>query len=867
MGSFVYDFQEIDQTKFSLVGGKAANLGELRKIQAIRVPAGFCVTTDAFQKMMESSSDIQHVLTQLAALEIGQQTAIREVAQKIRHAILTQAIPNEVADEIKSVLRSYGTDFAYAVRSSATAEDLSGASFAGQQDTFLNIKGEDAILAHVQKCWASLYNERAIIYRLQNGFSGEPKLAVAIQKLVPAEAAGVLFTADPLSGDRTVTTVDASFGLGEGLVSGQVQADVYKTKNGKVTSRLVAQKEVAFFTQGEKGVLKQALSEERRAQQVLSNEQILELTNVGREIERNFGYPVDVEWCLFNGKFYVVQARPITTLYPLPANDEAVKRIYLSVGHQQMMTEPLLPLGMSVYVQTSFGERFQAGGRLFVDVLPRLVSPESRYAILETFGSEPLTKDALTTILKRGNFVETADEFDEARITENKVKKLASVPETINLDPQIVPTIVQNRENVLNELKHEIKTLTGAELIQFIQNDIAKLKSFLSDKQTISAIMASMDSAAWLNEKMQDWLGEINAADVLSQSLPDNITSEMGLALLDVADTLRPYPEIIAYLESVKDNQFLKELPRFKGGEEVRAALLDYLQAYGMRCVGEIDLTKPRWSEEPEILVPMILSNIKNFSQGARKEKFDAGLTEASNKRSELLERLMELEDGETKAAETSQVIQALRTFSGFREYPKYVMITHYFVYKQALLKEAETLQIAGLIEQPEDIYYLTLAELEEVFQTQTANAELIQKRKAEYDLYQTLTPPRVMTSDGEIVTGEYKTDDLPKGAIPGLAVSSGVAEGRARVITKIEDAALEPGDILVTTFTDPSFTPLFLGIKGLVTEVGGLMTHGAVIAREYGLPAVVGVDGATSQIKDGQMIRVNGTKGYIEIL
>ncbi len=867
MGTFVYDFQEIDQTKFPLVGGKAANLGELRKIQNIRVPAGFCITTEAFQKMMQNSSEIQDALIQLNSLKIDQQKAIRETSQLIRQAILNQAIPNEVADEIKSFLRSYGTDFAYAVRSSATAEDLLGASFAGQQDTFLNITGESAILEHVRKCWASLYNERAIIYRMQNGFLDEPKLAVVIQKLVPATAAGVLFTADPLSGNRLVTTIDASYGLGEGLVSGQVQADVYKTKNGKVTSRLVAQKEVAFFTQGENGVQKQALSEKWRAQQVLSNEQILELTTLGEKIEQSFGYPVDVEWCLFDDKFYVVQARPITTLYPLPKNEDAVKRIYLSVGHQQMMTEPLLPLGMSVYVATSFGERFQAGGRLFVDVLPQLIPPERRYAILETLGSEPLTKDALVTILKRDDFAELTDEFDEAKIVANKEKKLASVPETVNLDPQIVPAIVKKRENVLHELKQKIKTLTGVELIQFIQNDIAEVKGFLSSKQTISAIMASMDSAAWLNEKMQEWLGEINAADVLSQSLPDNITSEMGLALLDVADTLRPYPEIIAFLAQVQDKHFLKDLPRFKGGEEVRATILDYLEAYGMRCVGEIDLTKPRWSEEPEILVPMILSNIKNFEQGARKEKFDVGLNEALDKRNELLNRLLELPNGEAKVAETSQVIETLRMFSGFREYPKYVMVTHYFVYKQALLKEAETLQSAGLIKQVEDIYYLTLSELEDVFQTQTIDYEKIQKRKAEYALYQTLTPPRVMTSDGEIVRGAYKTEDIPNDAIPGLAVSSGVAEGRARVITKIEDAALEPGDILVTTFTDPSFTPLFLGIKGLVTEVGGLMTHGAVIAREYGLPAVVGVDGVTSQIKDGQMIRINGTKGYIEIL
>ncbi|MEK1829508.1 PEP-utilizing enzyme [Priestia megaterium] len=194
-------------------------------------------------------------------------------------------------------------------------------------------------------------------------------------------------------------------------------------------------------------------------------------------------------------------------------------------------------------------------------------------------------------------------------------------------------------------------------------------------------------------------------------------------------------------------------------------------------------------------------------------------------------------------------------------------MINRYFVYKQALLKEAAQLVKAGVISETEDIYYLTFDELQEVVRTHKVNDQIITKRKEEYQLYTKLTPPRVITSHGEIVTGAYKRENLPSQAIVGLPVSSGVIEGRARVILNMENANLSEGDILVTSFTDPSWTPLFVGIKGLVTEVGGLMTHGAVIAREYGLPAVVGVENATRLIKDGQRIRVHGTEGYIEIL
>jgi len=278
-------------------------------------------------------------------------------------------------------------------------------------------------------------------------------------------------------------------------------------------------------------------------------------------------------------------------------------------------------------------------------------------------------------------------------------------------------------------------------------------------------------------------------------------------------------------------------------------------------------MTKARWSEKPTTLVPMILGNIKNLEPNASTRKFEQGRQEASRKEAELLERLRQLPDGEQKAEETKRMISLLRNFIGYREYPKYNMINRYFVYKQALLKEAERLVQANVIREKEDVYHLAFEELHEVVCTKKLDYQLIGKRKDEFKSYEKLMPPRVMTSDGEIIAGAYKRENLPAGAIVGLAVSSGVIEGRARVISSLEDADLEEGDILVTPFTDPSWTPLFVSIKGLVTEVGGLMTHGAVIAREYGLPAVVGVENATKLVKDGQRIRVHGTEGYVEIL
>jgi rifampicin phosphotransferase len=389
----------------------------------------------------------------------------------------------------------------------------------------------------------------------------------------------------------------------------------------------------------------------------------------------------------------------------------------------------------------------------------------------------------------------------------------------------------------------------------------------LFDPRSHQVFMSAMEATWWLNEQLETCLGEKNAADTLAQSVPHNVTSEMGLALLDVADAIRPHPTLVAFLQHVEDEGFLDELATLAGGPEARDAIQAYLDKYGMRCVGEIDITRPRWRERPTTLVPMILGNIKNFEPGAGERRFEQGRQEAWKKEQELLERLRALPDGESKAEEAKRMIDRVRIFIGYREYPKYGMVSRYFVYKQALLEEAKRLVQARVLREKEDIFYLRFQELHDVVRTNVVDYQLIRQREDAFRSYQALTPPRVLTSDGEAIAGVYRREDVPAGALVGLPVSAGTIEGRARVILDMAEADLEAGDILVTAYTDPSWTPVFVAIKGLVTEVGGLMTHGAVIAREYGLPAVVGVEHATRLIRDGQRIRVHGTEGYVEIV
>ncbi|HFK1475007.1 TPA: phosphoenolpyruvate synthase [Bacillus paranthracis] len=868
MSSFVLDFQEIEKGQLSLVGGKGLNLGELSNIQGIQVPEGFCVTTVGYEKAIEQNEELQTLLQQLTKLELEDRAQIGEMSKEIREVIMAVQIPTDVVEAVTQYLSRFGNEHAYAVRSSATAEDLPYASFAGQQDTYLNIIGKEAILQHVRKCWASLFTERAVMYRMQNGFEhNQVSICVVVQKMVFPQASGILFTADPVTSNRKVLSIDASFGLGEALVSGLVSADNYKVKEGKIVDKVISTKKLAIYAVKEGGTETKQIDPAQQKIQTLSERQILQLEQIGRQIEAYFGCPQDIEWCLARNTFYIVQSRPITTLYPIPEENDGGNHVYISVGHQQMMTDAMKPLGLSFFLLTTSAPMRKAGGRLFVDATQQLASPASRDYLINTLGkSDPLIRDALTTVVERDNFITLLPDEETEKSASKSKPPVSSRPEIEN-DPAIVTELIKNSEASLEELKETMQLKSGVDVLDFILEDIQQLKKVLFNPQSIAVIMAGMNASTWINEKMEQWLGEKNAADTLSQSVQNNITSEMGLALMEVADVIRPYEEVIAYLQHVENDSFLDELVQFKGGEKAREAIDAFLNKYGMRCSGEIDITKTRWSEKPTTIIPMILNNIRDFEYGASKRKFEEGLQEALKKEEELVDRLQQLPDGKQKVEETKRMIRNIRNFIGYREYPKYGMINRYFIYKQALLKEAEQLVQSGVIHEVDDIYYLTFEELHEVVRTKKLNYELIHKQKNDYKLYEKLTPPRIMTSDGEIITGKYKRENLPADAIAGLPVSSGVVEGRARVILNMEEANLEEGDILVTAFTDPGWTPLFVSIKGLVTEVGGLMTHGAVIAREYGLPAVVGVENATKLIKDGQRIRVHGTEGYIEVL
>ncbi|MCB9687967.1 MAG: phosphoenolpyruvate synthase [Alphaproteobacteria bacterium] len=778
MSTFVLDLRDLDRSAVALVGGKAANLGELARLEGVSVPEGFCVTTDA----------LAHPLLPTEALA--------ELAARVGQS-------------------------AWAVRSSATAEDAPGTSFAGQHDSWLDVVGVDAIVAHVSRCRASLFTDRAVAYRAANGLDPrQARMAVVVQRMVPAEVSGVLFTADPVSGHRRTTVIEAVRGLGDALVAGRVSPEVVRVRDGRVVER----------TGG-----------------LLSDADALRLEALGRRIEAHFGRPQDIEWCLAGGELSVVQARPITTLFPVPEMATPGPHVFLSVGHNQMMTDAMKPLGLSVWRMTTPRPMFVAGGRLFVEVSKELASPVVRpgfLAMLER--ADPLTGKALAAVEDLPEGVETP-----------RPPPGSGPPVPIPTDPALVTALIEETHASLEALEAELGTRSGVDLLDVVQQDLGELQRLM--RKSHQAAMAGMEATWWLDDHLGAWLGESKVADTLTLAAPGNVTSEMGLDLLRLADVIRPHADAVATLERARDASFVEELP-----PRVRDAFLAYLETYGARCTGEIDLTRPRWFEEPTALLPTLLHHVRNAAPGEAERRVERGRRLATAKEAEVLERLRGLEDGEAKVAETRRMIERLRTFIGFREFPKYGMIRRYGAYKRALLREAERLGREGVLREPDDVSFLTWEELRDVVASGVVDRELVDARRARHVVDQRLTPPRVLTSDGEVRTGTYDRTDVEDGALVGLPVSAGVVEGRARVVLDLADAALEPGDILVTRFTDPGWTPVFLGIAGLVTEVGGQMTHGSVIARELGLPAVVAVEHATRLIRDGQRIRVDGTRGTV---
>jgi pyruvate,water dikinase len=793
-------------------------------------------------------------------------------------------MPEDVKADILRAWEASGKDKAYAVRSSATAEDLPTASFAGQQDTYLNIRGSVQLLKAIQNCWASLFTDRAITYRTKNNFDHRSVfLSVVVQQMVFPEVAGIMFTADPISGRRKTISIDASFGLGEALVSGLVTADLYQVRLGKITKKQVSKKKIAIYSMPEGGTETRDVPAEKQEMQALADDKMLELAELGGKIEAHYGIEQDIEWGYADGRLYILQSRPITSLYPAPRVKDDKLHVFFSFGHIQMMTDAMKPLAISLlgnivnFIKddpASPGNNFIyiAGSRVFADITgPLLLKPSRKMLQKVLKGMDENLAAAVSEIIKREDFL---------KLTLQKSHVIQAIGK---LAPIIIPAFIRvqkhlhfsNPENagkqidalftcIISKNENDVFKAAGADRIRLIRRNMGNIVPHVLSRAGVYWIAGVLASSS-LGKKLKKKVGEKQATYLLGQlnkSLPGNVTTEMGLKIGDLADEAGKYPEVLDYLKRANSNGFYEGLAKVQGGVKFRAALEDFLKKYGMRCSGEIDVTKPRWREDPMQLIPSIISNIHTSAPGEHREKFKQGEMEALQAEKEIIAQL-----GEKR--KIYRLVKLYRNLLGLREHHKFLVIVILDLYKRAIMEEAGKLAREGVLVQQEDVYYLTLEELAASLEKSFPGniKELVEARKKQHILDQKLNPPRVMTSEGEIITGRRRDVDAPEGALTGTPVSAGIVEGIARVITRMEDASINPGEILVAPFTDPGWTPLFTSAVGLVTEIGGMMTHGSVIAREYGIPAVVGIENATGIIKDGDRIKVNGTEGYVQIL
>jgi pyruvate,water dikinase len=337
----------MDRTMVAVVGGKGAHLGELSRLDGVGVPPGFCLTTHAFDRFIARAPAIDERLERIWRLSPDDREAIRTSSAELRDALEGLAIPDDVAGPVVAAVAALGDQATYAVRSSATGEDSATASFAGQHDTYLNVPAA-AVLDGIRRCWVSLFGERAVTYRLRSGVDHrDVRMAVVIQQMVAPDAAGTMFTADPVTSNRRVVSIEAAFGLGEAVVAGLVNTDVYKVRDGEIVDKTVAAKQLAVVASPDGGTHERPVGADRRTQPALTDPQVLRLAELGRTIEAHLGCPQDIEWCLTGEAVAIVQSRPVTTLFPLPAVDGGGNHVFLSVGHQQMMTDAMKPLGLS----------------------------------------------------------------------------------------------------------------------------------------------------------------------------------------------------------------------------------------------------------------------------------------------------------------------------------------------------------------------------------------------------------------------------------------------------------------------------------------------------------------------------------------
>lgn len=882
-----------DRVTLAMVGGKGANLSKLARA-GFPVPGGFLITTQAYQEFVQANHLAEVIHTALQGAKLDDPAVLEALSAEIRQRFRDGIMPVALADTIRAIYQQLGQP-AVAVRSSATAEDLPEMSFAGQQDTYLNVLGEADLLQAVVNCWGSLWTARAIGYRSRNGIAqDEVALSVVVQEMVQSEASGVLFTANPLTGNRHETVIDATLGLGEALVSGQVEPDHYivDSRSGRILQKTLGAKALAIRGQVGGGTV--TAQEDASTQQALPDQVIQEVTALGQQVADLYGTPQDIEWGWADGKLYLLQSRPITSLYPIPKTDfPEPLQAYFSFGAIQGMLDPITPLG-----QDAIRLIFAGGARLFgldytLETQPLLVTAGERlWARMTLVLRNRLGRKIIRKVLgviepSIGQAVEQL--LTEAALATAGLPQRATALRIGRFVRSLLPTLVRTlrapdreraavqslMERTLAELQGKLNAAKSlADRVALLTESIEYCFQFAVPNfipRIAPGIMAMNRLIAWADAAFPATANGQRRALEITRGLPHNVTTEMDLMLWQTAQTIRHDQNALAFMQQ-HEAAFLAE--QYLAGTlppVAQDAVRTFLAKYGMRGLAEIDFGRPRWRENPIQVMQMVQSYLRITDPAqAPAAVFERGEAAAQRVIDDLAAAVRRQPNGAIKARLVYALAQRMRALAGLRESPKFFIINLFGIMREGLLQSGEDLVAHGILQHPDDLMFLHLKELQALAAGYAIDWQaLVAERRALYAREKRRNQiPRVLLSDGRaFYEGMRSTNGDRAGVITGSPVSPGVVEGTVHVVFDPHEAQLAPGEILVCPGTDPAWTPLFLAAGGLVMEVGGLMTHGSVVAREYGIPAVVGVHKATSRLKTGQRIRVDGSSGEIALV
>ena len=879
--SLLVDFSDIDSTMINAVGGKALNLG-IMSSAGLPVPGGFCVTTDAYRSVVADQLD--DLMGKLGdATDPGEATA---AAEKARGRVLSVELPPQLRIAIADHYHALGDNEPVAVRSSATAEDLAYASFAGQQDTYLNVVGSAALLDAVRRCWASLWTDRAVSYRNANAIDHRSvALAVVVQRMIDATTAGVMFTANPITGTRHETVIDASPGLGEAVVSGAVNPDhfVVNAVDQSIVTRRLGDKRIMITSLPGGGTELRELTG-GSSEACLNDEQVLQLVDLGQQVQRQYGAPQDTEWALDSaGTFWLTQARPITTLYPQARTHGPGLRVLMCLSLAQGLTRPITPMGIAAVrlIGTSVATEVRIppdeplagpaamhapGQRLYLDLTSALRNRLGRRAIIGAFTvMEARAATVLKRLAERPEFslIQTRDHTMLRHIAgallRNKVpfRMIAGL-----INPNLAYRGIATTERRLRRALTLPANATASQRLDFVEQRLGSL--FLLMPRTFAYAVGGLLMLRVSRQLLGDAAEPGELQEVL-RGLPHNVTTEMDLELWGLTEKIRnDQPSHGAFTESSVPD-LLQRYRERKLPPVAQRGLQSFLRRYGHRAVAEIDLGIPRWSDDPSHLLGVISNYLRlNTDDLDPVAQFHAGQARAESMITTLTERMAER--SQVRARMVGWALRRVRQLVGLRESPKFLLIVALATMREHLKVIGRQLAANKLIDQVDDVFFLDLGEVRRGLSGENVQPLVVVRREAYEQELKRRHIPRLLLSDGTEPEAIAGADAGVDGALIGSPASTGTVTGPARVVLDPVGAHLEPGEILVAPSTDPGWTPLFLTAGGLVMEMGGSNSHGAVVAREYGIPAVVGVPDATHKIETGQLITVDGAAGLVSL-